>query len=100
MKEHILAKLINDLRDISIRYHAHGCLRELIKVRVNQALDEDKKWKAEHGDIKKRSYRHRSRLKKGLIQRKGIASGAEEVQTAGVLRAQQGEAPVEPPDSN
>lgn len=44
MKEHIMAKMINDLRDISIKYHDHDCLREVIRTTVLQAIHDDEEW--------------------------------------------------------
>lgn len=44
MKEHILAKMINDLRDTAQKYHGHDCLRELIRTTVLQALHDDVEW--------------------------------------------------------
>lgn len=49
MKEHILAAMINDLRDIAIKYHDHECLRENIRTRVLQGLHDDTQW---YRDIK------------------------------------------------
>lgn len=40
MKDHEIAKLVNDLRDIAIEYHAAGCLREVISRRINKAVKE------------------------------------------------------------
>jgi hypothetical protein len=30
IKDHVIAQTVNELRDIAVAYHAHGCLRELI----------------------------------------------------------------------
>ena len=38
LKPHQIAQLVNKLRDIATKYHAHGCLRELISREVNAAL--------------------------------------------------------------
>ena len=38
LKPHQIAQLVNKLRDIATKYHAHGCLRELISCEVNAAL--------------------------------------------------------------
>ncbi|WP_288654664.1 MULTISPECIES: hypothetical protein [Pantoea] len=40
--EHELRELVNDLADISRKYHDFGCLREVISKRVNDALKRDK----------------------------------------------------------
>lgn len=37
--DHELRELVNDLRDIAVKYHDHGCLRELISSRVTEALE-------------------------------------------------------------
>lgn len=38
LKPHQIAQLVNKLRDIATKYHAHGCLRELISREVVTAL--------------------------------------------------------------
>lgn len=40
--DHELRELVNDLRDIAVKYHEHGCLRELISNRVAEALRRDR----------------------------------------------------------
>jgi len=39
--EHELRELVNDLTDISRKYHDFGCLREVISKRVKDALKRD-----------------------------------------------------------
>lgn len=36
MKEHIQTQMVNELKDIAIKYHDHGCLRELMSKCVNK----------------------------------------------------------------
>lgn len=51
MKEHILAKMINDLRDMAVKYHDHDCLRELIRTIVLQGFHDDEQWHKEYGKL-------------------------------------------------
>lgn len=51
MKEHILAKMINELRDTAVKYHDHDCLRELIRTTVLQAFHDDAEWYREYGKV-------------------------------------------------
>lgn len=44
MKEHIQAKMINNLRDIAVEFHGHQSLRQRILGAVNEAEEEQKKW--------------------------------------------------------
>ena len=37
MKDHVKAKMINNLRDIAVAYHAHGCLRQMLLEEVTRA---------------------------------------------------------------
>jgi prolyl-tRNA synthetase len=51
MKDHELRGLINELRDCAEKYHAHGCLRELISGIVTKHIEsieqkEPMAWKA------------------------------------------------------
>jgi len=39
MKDHQVAALINDLRDIAIKYHGFGCLRGFIRDRLMPDID-------------------------------------------------------------
>ena len=41
LKDHEVRELVNDLRDIAIKYHGYQCLRELIAERVMDALKKD-----------------------------------------------------------
>lgn len=49
LKPHQIAQLVNKLRDIATKYHAHGCLRELISCEVNAALTQRPAAQAERG---------------------------------------------------
>jgi hypothetical protein len=53
LKDHEIAKLHNDLRDIAKKYHAHQCLRELIVQRLDM-----------HGIIKRIKGEYINRIKK------------------------------------
>ena len=44
MKEHIQREMVNELRDIALKYHGHGCLRQLIHDCVGRRLREDEEW--------------------------------------------------------
>ncbi len=48
MKEHIVAKMVNALRDCAIKYHDYGCLRELILGIVSEAFKEQEEWDKSH----------------------------------------------------
>lgn len=50
MKEHIHREMVNELRDIAIRYHATQQLREVISGCVNQKLKENQEWQAQASD--------------------------------------------------
>ena len=43
-KEHILREHHNNLKEIAIKYHNFGCLRELIVKEVKRHLEEQNKW--------------------------------------------------------
>ncbi|MBP2156889.1 hypothetical protein [Erwinia rhapontici] len=36
--DHEFREMVNDIRDIAIRYHNFGCLRELIRKRISDSL--------------------------------------------------------------
>lgn len=38
LKPHEYRELVNDLRDIALKYHGAGCLRELINRRLGQSV--------------------------------------------------------------
>lgn len=44
MKEHILRKMINDLTKIAHDFHDHDSLRERVKARVMDGLNDDVEW--------------------------------------------------------
>lgn len=43
LKPHEYRELVNDLRDIALKYHGAGCLRELINRRLGQSVKIEKK---------------------------------------------------------
>jgi len=45
MKEHIQSQMVNELRDIAIKYHSCQCLREVIVRCVDKYLKLDKEYK-------------------------------------------------------
>lgn len=52
MKEHLQTGLVNKLRSIAERFHAHNCLRELLSECVNKFLALQKEWDDNHRDNK------------------------------------------------
>jgi len=43
MKDHEIAKLVNDLRDIAVQFHDSGCLRETIRRRLVPEIEQLRK---------------------------------------------------------
>lgn len=54
MKEHIKAKMINNLRDIAKQFHDHQSLRQRILGEIDRAEEADKWWHEEDKYMKER----------------------------------------------
>lgn len=76
LKPHQIAQLVNKLRDIATKYHAHGCLRELISREVNAALTQRPAAQSEReADATERAFVLATMAAEEFVRCNGLATG-------------------------